>query len=159
MRGDGGCPCCGAQNFYAALRRTLKILGTATGTSAPTDCLPIEFRRGRRPRRPAPGLRSTARVAPTKSVVGADAPVRPWAFLGCVMRRGEGTPPLHYIMLLCGAWGRGCKRPFPRQQGGGAPRPADGIFASYLFRSSKLSAVTMDWTLVHRGAKVLARSS
>ena len=41
--------------------------------------------------------RSTARVAPTKSVVGADAPVRPWAFLGCVMRRGEGTPP--YIIL------------------------------------------------------------
>ena len=41
--------------------------------------------------------RATARVAPTKSVVGADAPVRPWAFLGCVMRRGEGSPP--YIIL------------------------------------------------------------
>ena len=68
-------------------------------------------------------------------------------------------PTLYYIMLLCGAWGRGCKRPFARRQGGGAPRPVGGIFASYLFKSSKLSAVTMDWTLVHRGAKVLARSS
>ena len=31
-RGDGGCgcPCCGAQNFCAALRRTLKILTAAT---------------------------------------------------------------------------------------------------------------------------------
>ena len=31
-QGDGGCgcPCCGAQNFYAALRRTLKILTAAT---------------------------------------------------------------------------------------------------------------------------------
>ena len=78
---------------------------------------------------------------------------------GAVRRAGRGQPTLHYIMLLCGVWGRGCKRPFARQQGGGAPRPVGGIFASYLFRSPKFSAVTMDWTLVHRGAKVLARSS
>ena len=80
-------------------------------------------------------------------------------YKGCGEAAGGGQPTLHYIMFLCGAWGRGCKRPFARQQGGGAPRPVDGIFASYLFRSSKFSAVTMDWTLVHRGAKVLARSS
>ena len=80
-------------------------------------------------------------------------------YKGCGEAAGGGQPTLHYIMFLCGAWRRGCKRPFPRQQGGGAPRPVGGIFASYLFRSSKFSAVTMDWTLVHRGAKVLARSS
>ena len=90
----------------------------------------------------------------------ADAPVRPWAFLGCVMRRGEGTPPyiiLYYVTLWC--VGEGLQAAFRPSTGRGAPRPADGIFASYLFRSSKFSAVTMDWTLVHRGAKVLARSS
>ena len=80
-------------------------------------------------------------------------------YKGCGEAAGGGQPALHYIMLLCGAWRRGCKRPFARQQGGGVPRPVGGIFASYLFRSSKFSAVTMDWTLVHRGAKVLARSS
>ncbi len=93
--------------------------------------------------------RATARVAPTKYNKRCDR----------YRAAGRGQPTLHYIMLLCGAWGRGCKRPFARQQGGGAPRPVGGIFVSYLFRSSKLSAVTMDWTLVHRGAKVLARSS
>ena len=86
-------------------------------------------------------------------------PCPPVGVSGVRYAAGGGQPTLHYIMLLCGAWGRGCKRPFARQQGGGAPRPVGGIFASYLFRSSKFSAVTMDWTLVHRGAKVLARSS
>ena len=51
------------------------------------------------------------------------------------------------------------RRPFAHEQGGGAPRPVGSFFGFYLFRSSKLSAVTMDWTLVHRGAKALARSS
>ena len=93
--------------------------------------------------------RATARVAPTKALQG----VRSLSGGG----GREPRPTLYYVP--CGAWGRGCKRPFARQQGGGAPRPVGGIFASYLFRSSKFSAVTMDWTLVHRGAKVLARSS
>ena len=110
-------------------------LPRATARVAPTEGLPIGFRRGRCPH--CPGGTS----------------------FHVMCRAGRGHPPLHYIMLLCGAWGRGCKRPFARQQGGGAPRPADGIFVSYLFRSSKFSAVTMDWILVHRGAKVLARSS
>ena len=93
--GDGGCgcPCCGSQNFCAALRRTLEILTAATrsprflchwqrsvrsprarcalamtglymgcgarpggssGRPTPTHRLPIELRRGRRPRRPVP---------------------------------------------------------------------------------------------------------
>ena len=86
-------------------------------------------------------------------------PCPPVGVSGVRYAAGGGQPTLHYIMFLCGAWGRGCKRPFPRQQGGGAPHPVGGIFVSYLFRLSKLSAVTMDWTLVHRGAKVLARSS
>ena len=120
--------------------------------------------------------RATARVAPTKALQGVQwagdrkgrpyeiscrggRPCPPVGVSGVRYAAGRGQPTLHYIMLLCGAWGRGCKRPFARQQGGGAPRPVGGIFVSYLFRSSKLSAVTMDWTLVHRGAKVLARSS
>ena len=35
-----GCPCCGAQNFRAALRRTLEILTAAT-RSGPPSCQPI----------------------------------------------------------------------------------------------------------------------
>ena len=35
-----GCPCCDAQNFRAALRRTLEILTAAT-RSGPPSCQPI----------------------------------------------------------------------------------------------------------------------
>ena len=66
----------------------------------------------------------------------------------CGTAGGQRRPPL-----------RKNRRPFAHQQGGGAPRPVDLFFRYYLFTSSKLSAVTMDCTLVHRGAKVLASSS
>ena len=65
-------------------------MGTATGSSAPTECLRIGFRRGRRPRRPA----SVAR--------------------GAVRRRGEGTPPyerlqeVRWVSLRCVGEGLSC---------------------------------------------------
>ena len=40
MQGYCGCPCCGGQNFRAALRRTPPILTAATG-SGPPSCQPI----------------------------------------------------------------------------------------------------------------------
>ena len=103
-------------------------------------------------------------------------------------RRGEGTPPTEYNKR-CGGTGRRGRRPLRKEckgfcgyrQGGiypyaaaaalcGGQPPTGGrpqsflgkipqVFSPAYFTSSKLSAVTMDWTLVHRGAKVLARSS
>ena len=47
-------------------------IGGRTGASAPTEGLPIEFRRGRCPHRPAPGLAQSSLLS-----LGADASVRP----------------------------------------------------------------------------------
>ena len=70
------CHCEGAKHpLQSAPRPTHNREAGTTGpmwTSAPTECLPIGFRRGRCPHRPAPGLAQSS-----LSSVGADASVRP----------------------------------------------------------------------------------
>ena len=56
------------KKVYLVVRRGGALpLPRATARVAPTECLPIEFRRGRRPRRPAPVTRGAVPRAKTKS--------------------------------------------------------------------------------------------
>ena len=59
--------------LYLVLRINREAVTTGPmWASAPTECLPIGFRRGRCPHRPAPGLAQSS-----LSSIGADASVRP----------------------------------------------------------------------------------
>ena len=59
--GENGCPCCGAQNFCAALRRTLEILTAATRSPR---FLCHRQRSVRSPHRPASVTRGAADALP-----------------------------------------------------------------------------------------------
>ena len=78
--------------------------GGTMWASSPTECLPIEFRRGRRPRRPASVTRSVVRRA--------DVGIGPYgsATRGAVGGRPQGSP-LRRGYKGCGETGRCGHRP------------------------------------------------
>ena len=88
--GECGALSAGGQRRPPLRKRNKRCNGRATARVAPTECLPIGFRRGRRPRRPASVTR------------------------GAVRRRGEGTPPYErlqearWVSLRCVGEGLSC---------------------------------------------------
>ena len=87
--GGGGCSCCGAQNFHAALRRTLEILTAATRS---LRSLCHRQRSVRSPHRPA--------VPATKLSVGGGVPDAPATVLFLTRRGGRLCPPADSIPSL-----------------------------------------------------------
>ena len=90
--------------------------GGTMWASSPTECLPIEFRRGRRPRRPASVTRSVVRRA--------DVGIGPYgsATRGAVGGRPQGSP-LRRGYKGCGETGRCGHRPLRMGCRGGRPCP------------------------------------
>ena len=110
-RGDGGrgCPCCGAQNFCAALRRTLEILTAAT-RSPRFSC---HWQRSARSPQPVTSVTGFAMTGgftrgAVQRGVGDAAPY------GCIIDgavgRTEASTPTEVYLAVC----RGGALPLPR---------------------------------------------
>ena len=106
--GDGGygCPCCGAQNFCAALRRTLEILTAATRSPRFLCHWQRSVRSPHRPAAPATKrsvgagfypARGRGRAPPLRTAryafVGVGLPDDPFYLTPCKGRGASRTPP------------------------------------------------------------------
>ncbi len=76
--------------------------GWATARVAPTECLPIEFRRGRRPRRPASVIRGAVPRAKNKIVPGfcQGRCAAPWYHLASRPAHAGGLMKCRYTSAL-----------------------------------------------------------
>ncbi len=76
--------------------------GRATARVAPTECLPIEIRRGRRPRRPAPVTRGAVRRAKNKIAPGfcQGRCAAPWYHLASRPAHAGGLMKCRYTSAL-----------------------------------------------------------
>ena len=132
-RGGGcGCPCCGTQNFGAALRRPLKILTAATRSSR------FFCHRQRSIRSPH---RCAHRFAMTRILLEVRC-----------MSGGGSAPPVHGRRIFIKLSFRGAQRrgnPFPPCSegavhiGGGvrAPRPTENVFNIKCKKTDRIAPV------------------
>ena len=113
------------------LRKHYKKCGVSpdgrTEASAPTECLPIEFRRGRRPRRPAPVTRGAVPRAKNKIAPGfcQGRCAAPWYHLASRPAHAGGLMKCRYTSALLRA--RPSEPKAPEALDPAAPEPCSPV--------------------------------